>query len=131
MYRLASKIGLESLKRLAFDAIRAGLCGQNILRELTSSLTAKYPEILAMQLDVLHSNFASTFVEDGLPSLAKQISRGELLQGEQIILGICQRVRRDYYLAPEEPVSCEVEARTYTTPPPRMGVKKGNTRTFK
>ncbi|KAI0789109.1 hypothetical protein C8Q75DRAFT_171729 [Abortiporus biennis] len=46
MYRLADKFKLDDLKVLALEAIKDGVCGTNVVVELFSDFTWRYPEVL-------------------------------------------------------------------------------------
>ena len=50
MYRLACKVRLDGIRDQAFAAIRSGLNEENILQELSSSLTSKLVAFLRMSL---------------------------------------------------------------------------------
>jgi len=86
MYRLANKVGLEPLKNLAFDAMRARLSDSNIIRELGSNFTSKYPDVLRMQIDVLYKHIASKPVANHLPNFAERLAQGGMPHGAAVIL---------------------------------------------
>ncbi|KAK0432035.1 hypothetical protein EV421DRAFT_2040915 [Armillaria borealis] len=59
MYRLATRAGLDELKKLAFDNLRSQLTEENIVGELFSTFSRDNPEILEMELTVLLKHFST------------------------------------------------------------------------
>ncbi|KAH7906276.1 hypothetical protein BJ138DRAFT_1105286 [Hygrophoropsis aurantiaca] len=91
MYRLADKMQNARLKQIAFDAIRARLSKDNILREALSRFTARYPEIQATEIDMLVANRAEPELAQALPrAFQKQTahSQGVLLAFMQRLLPV-------------------------------------------
>ncbi|KAG9310050.1 hypothetical protein JVU11DRAFT_10093 [Chiua virens] len=100
MYRLACKTGLDDLRNKTFSFIRSHLTEQNILKELSSRLGSKHPELLEMELDILYSHIASPAVVAGFPAFARRIANGELPHGAEIIVGIHTRVLKEPHSVP-------------------------------
>ncbi|EGN92309.1 hypothetical protein SERLA73DRAFT_79722 [Serpula lacrymans var. lacrymans S7.3] len=109
MYRLATKIASEPLKKLAFDAISSRLSESNILEELSSDFTSKFPEVLKLQTDKLYEHIASRPVVNGLPEVAKRIAQGKLPHGAEIIVALYRRVPTEHY-----PMKCIVASEEKT-----------------
>ncbi|KAG1896542.1 uncharacterized protein F5891DRAFT_1175124 [Suillus fuscotomentosus] len=97
MYRLASKVRLDSLRDQAFRAIRSSLDAGNILQELSSSFTSKYPAILQMNVEVLLQHIASIPVIQNIPSLLRRINDSQLPHGADIIIDLYQKFLLQYH----------------------------------
>lgn len=97
MYRLGCKVRLDSVRDQAFHAIRSGLNAENILQELASSLTSKYPEILQMHIQVLLQHITSVPVIQNLPSLVRRIVDSQLPHGGDIIIDLYQKFLLQYH----------------------------------
>lgn len=97
MYRLGRKVRLDSVRDQAFNAIRSGLNAENILQELASPLTSKYPEILQMHVQVLLQHITSVPVIQNLPSLIRRIVDSELPHGGDIIIDLYQKFLLQYH----------------------------------
>ncbi|KAG6369515.1 hypothetical protein JVT61DRAFT_14313 [Boletus reticuloceps] len=95
MYRLASKVKLDYLRDAAFSYICSNLTEHNILKELSSSIVSKYPQLLEMELDILYSHIASRPVVANFASLAQRIAHKELPHGADIIVGIHTRLLKE------------------------------------
>ncbi|EGN92310.1 hypothetical protein SERLA73DRAFT_191353 [Serpula lacrymans var. lacrymans S7.3] len=110
MYRLANKVGFKRLKKLAFSAISDSLSEHNIIQEIGSSLTSKYPEVLKMEIDVLYKHIASKPVSNQLPSLARRVAGGGVPHGAELIVKLHQKLLMLHYpdaLTIEEEVATE------------------------
>ncbi|KAF9467289.1 hypothetical protein BDZ94DRAFT_1248999 [Collybia nuda] len=59
MFRLADKIDLPELQRLALDAIRRSLTKENILDELFSTFTSMYPKVQEIEIEFLTANLTA------------------------------------------------------------------------
>ncbi|KIJ07650.1 hypothetical protein PAXINDRAFT_19175 [Paxillus involutus ATCC 200175] len=97
MYRLACKVGLETLASQALEAICKHLTPTNIIRELSLVLPSRYPPILQAELDALFRNIDSAVVESALPSLFARIAQGEIPHGAAIMTGFYERVLKVHY----------------------------------
>lgn len=97
MYRLGRKVRLDSIRDKAFDAIRNSLNADNILQELSSSFTSKYPEILQMHVEVLLKHITSVPVIQNIPSLVKRIADSQLPHGADILIDLYQKFLLQYH----------------------------------
>ncbi|KAI0356218.1 hypothetical protein OH77DRAFT_1423821 [Trametes cingulata] len=78
MYRLAVKYGNAELQNLAGNDICSKLSTQNVLPELFSPFTAKYPEIQDMELHFLLMYLKHPDITVRLPTWIDKFARGEL-----------------------------------------------------
>ncbi|KAF9228262.1 hypothetical protein BS17DRAFT_877595 [Gyrodon lividus] len=97
MYRLACKVGLESLALEALQSICRCLTKNNIIHELSLVLPSRYPPILKAELDSLFRDIDSAPVVSALPSLFTRIAKDELPHGAAIMTGLYQRVLETHY----------------------------------
>ncbi|KAH7882004.1 hypothetical protein F5I97DRAFT_1910981 [Phlebopus sp. FC_14] len=97
MYRLACKVGIDALRDLAFASICNSLTERNILAELASTFTSRYPPILEKELDVLFKHVGSPSIVTGLPLLVQRIANKELVHGADIINGLHTRILSAHY----------------------------------
>ncbi|KAG2114968.1 hypothetical protein BD769DRAFT_1363583 [Suillus cothurnatus] len=115
MYHLASKVRLDSLRDQAFYAIRSSLGAGNILQELSSSFTSKYPAILQMNVEVLLEHIASIPVIQNVPSLLKRIADSQLPHGADIVINLYQKFLLQYHPRALALANAPIES----TPPPQ------------
>ncbi|KAG1819251.1 uncharacterized protein BJ212DRAFT_1298488 [Suillus subaureus] len=73
MYRLACKIKHVGLQTKALAAIRSSLTEHNVLQELSSSLTSRFPAILEVEVDILFQHIATPTVTKDFPILIQRI----------------------------------------------------------
>jgi hypothetical protein len=66
------------------------LNAENILQELSSSFTSKYPAILQMQVQVLVQHIAAVPVIQNIPSLIRKIVDSQLPHGADIMIDLYQ-----------------------------------------
>ncbi|TFK54320.1 hypothetical protein OE88DRAFT_1732992 [Heliocybe sulcata] len=94
MYRLADKLGVEELKRLAFEALKANLGETNIVQEAFSKFTATpgFEEIRSMELGILRQACRSTKVQSDLPQMMRRAVRGELPHAEEMVDSLIRRI---------------------------------------
>ncbi|SJL15833.1 uncharacterized protein ARMOST_19338 [Armillaria ostoyae] len=85
MYRLAVKAGLGSLKELAFESIRSQLTPSNIVAEVFSKFTHKYPEILDMEVRYLLEQFTDPLVYPQWERKMEEVGRGACPQGASVV----------------------------------------------
>ncbi|PBK68077.1 hypothetical protein ARMSODRAFT_958594 [Armillaria solidipes] len=85
MYRLAVKAGLGSLKKLAFESIRSQLTPSNIVAEVFSKFTHKYPEILDMEVRYLLEQFTDPLVYPQWERKMEEVGRGACPQGASVV----------------------------------------------
>ncbi|KAI6019499.1 hypothetical protein BKA83DRAFT_4085570 [Pisolithus microcarpus] len=97
MYRLATKLGIGELRDRAFASIRTNINENNLLQELASRFTGRYPAVLEMELDLLLTKIASAPIVEGLPKLMERISEKELSHGAKIMAGFYTRILQKHY----------------------------------
>lgn len=97
MYRLATKLNIAELRDQAFASIRNNINENNLLQELASGFTGKYPAVLEMELDLLLEKIASAPIVEGLPKLMARISQKELSHGADIMAGFYRRILKKHY----------------------------------
>ncbi|OBZ67212.1 hypothetical protein A0H81_12855 [Grifola frondosa] len=78
MYRLADKYDLQDLKKLAFNDIRSKLSADNILVELFSKYTSRYPDIHEMQTDFFCDKCLRSTALGSVPAWMERVAQGEL-----------------------------------------------------
>jgi len=76
MYRLADKFDLEHLKKLTSEAISSRLSSENIIQELFSDFTWRYPEILKMETELYFKLSKDPKVRASLNQACKKIAAG-------------------------------------------------------
>ncbi|KAJ7032320.1 hypothetical protein C8F04DRAFT_1107890 [Mycena alexandri] len=57
MYRLADKLGLDALKAFSVLSIKADLSLENIIQQVFSKFTSRYPEVQDIEVEFLLDNF--------------------------------------------------------------------------
>ncbi|KZT26808.1 hypothetical protein NEOLEDRAFT_1147079 [Neolentinus lepideus HHB14362 ss-1] len=92
MYRLADKLGLEDLKRLAFEGIRAGLSEKNVVSEAFTKFTSLYDEIAKMEVDVLYKLRQRPDIKEQYTTIAQKIAEGELPHSAPILASIFVKI---------------------------------------
>ncbi|KAK0220805.1 hypothetical protein EDD85DRAFT_863536 [Armillaria nabsnona] len=85
MYRLAVKADLGSLKQLAFESIRSQLTPSNIVAEVFSKFTHKYPEVLDMEVRYLLEQFTDPVVYPEWERKMEEVGRGACPQGALVV----------------------------------------------
>ncbi|KAI5985077.1 hypothetical protein EDD15DRAFT_2304404, partial [Pisolithus albus] len=119
MYCLATKLGIDRLRVLAFDSIRDRVNESNLLQELASSFAGRYPDVLELELDLLAQKVASPPIVEGLPHLMRRIALKELSHGADIMIGLHTRILQKHY--PPTPIASCGEERIESSPtPPRL-----------
>ncbi|KAH8093850.1 hypothetical protein BXZ70DRAFT_948150 [Cristinia sonorae] len=78
MYRLAARLGLEELKVQAQAVLRSYLSEANIVDELFSDFTWRYPEILAMQTEIYYQHCTLPIVTTAMRRINAKIVTGAL-----------------------------------------------------
>ncbi|GJE92501.1 hypothetical protein PsYK624_086550 [Phanerochaete sordida] len=78
IYRFAEEAGLEELKALAEAHLFAQLGKVNILEELFSKFSARYPDILRRQVDVFLASYWTPTTSTTLAPMVERVVRGEL-----------------------------------------------------
>ncbi|KAK0481993.1 hypothetical protein EDD18DRAFT_1434025 [Armillaria luteobubalina] len=85
MYRLAVRVGLDSLKDLAFENIRSQLTPSNIVDEVFSEHTHRYPELLDVEVRYLVANFTDPVVYPRWERKMEEVGRGLCPQGTSVV----------------------------------------------
>ncbi|KAK0220810.1 hypothetical protein EDD85DRAFT_275432 [Armillaria nabsnona] len=85
MYCLAVKADLGSLKELAFESIRSQLTPSNIVAEVFSKFTHKYPEVLDMEVRYLLERFTDPVVYPEWERKMEEVGRGACPQGASVV----------------------------------------------
>jgi len=78
MYRLAHKFKLRELEGRAMESIKRDLSAENIVQELFSDFTWRYPDILQMELEILSQHSRNAAVDHALRAVFDGIAAGEL-----------------------------------------------------
>ncbi|PBK68299.1 hypothetical protein ARMSODRAFT_958419 [Armillaria solidipes] len=92
MYRLATRAGLDELKKLAFDNLRSQLTEENIVGELFSTFSRDNPEVLEMELTVLLKYFSTTRVRAEWENMIDVVFDGGMPHGVIVIKRITRRL---------------------------------------
>ncbi|PBK94240.1 hypothetical protein ARMGADRAFT_1078946 [Armillaria gallica] len=85
MYRLAVKADLGSLKEMAFESIRSQLTPSNIVAEVFSKFTHRYPEVLDMEVRYLLEQFTDPLVYPEWERKMEEVGRGTCPQGATVV----------------------------------------------
>lgn len=96
MYRLACKIKHDKLQAKALAAIRSSLTEHNVLQELSSSLTSKFPAILEMEVEILFQNIVTPTIMKDFPTLIQRIASANLPHGADILTKLHETMLRQY-----------------------------------
>ncbi|KAL6308088.1 hypothetical protein BKA93DRAFT_765328 [Sparassis latifolia] len=102
MYRLAEKYDLKELKDLAAKDLKSKLSKENILPEVFSGFTSRYPEISTKQVEFLSNNVGS--VVSQLPQWIDSIAAGHLPHSADILVSFIQKVVALKTITEPEPV---------------------------
>ncbi|KAH7926540.1 hypothetical protein BV22DRAFT_1118837 [Leucogyrophana mollusca] len=92
MYRLADKLKVDALKDAAFDAIRARLSEKNILEEVLSKFTSKYPAIQEMEVALLVEHCNAPEILQALPAQVDRMVRGEMPHSGRVLVYVLQHL---------------------------------------
>ncbi|KAG2159388.1 uncharacterized protein EDB93DRAFT_1115422 [Suillus bovinus] len=120
MYRLACKIRHDKLQAKALSAIRSSLTEHNVLQELSSSLTSRFPAILEMEIEVLFENIVTPTIMKDFPTLIQRIASASLPHGADILTKLHERMLRQHYpriLSPQAAPTSENECSSHGSPP--------------
>ncbi|KIJ64183.1 hypothetical protein HYDPIDRAFT_112125 [Hydnomerulius pinastri MD-312] len=94
MYRLADKLGIETLKTLSFVAIEERLSKANILHEAFSKFTSKFPEVQKMEVAILVDNRKTTEILQGLPDKMLAVSFGKMPHAAPVLTAFYQQMTK-------------------------------------
>lgn len=97
MYRLACKIKHDKLQAKALAAIRSNLTEHNVLQELSSSLTSRFPAIIEMEIEILFQNIVTPTIMKDFPTLIQRIAGANLPHGADILTKLHERMLRQHY----------------------------------
>ncbi|CCL99840.1 uncharacterized protein FIBRA_01864 [Fibroporia radiculosa] len=78
IYRLADMYGIHDLQTLALNDIKSKLSPENIMIELSSSLTPIYPEVQKMEVDFLLEKGLTPSVIAAMPTWIGKVATGSL-----------------------------------------------------
>ncbi|KAH7906219.1 hypothetical protein BJ138DRAFT_1163143, partial [Hygrophoropsis aurantiaca] len=92
MYCLANRLGINALEASALAAIEEHLSKNNILDELFSKFTSKYPLIQEMEMEILMENRTQPEVTQAFPRMIQKISQGQMLHGEKMLSDVMQKL---------------------------------------
>ncbi|KAL4252351.1 hypothetical protein ABKN59_004837 [Abortiporus biennis] len=91
MYRLADKLNLRELKQCSFEAISKSFVAHNIVEELFSDFTWRYPEILRLATDGYYRHCTNPQVIEEMEKIHKEIAIGKLGLRASIVLNAINR----------------------------------------
>lgn len=97
MYRLACKIKHDKLQAKALAAICSSLTEHNIIQELSSSLTSRFPAILEMEIEILFQNIVTPTIMKDFPTLIQRIASANLPHGADILTKLHERMLKQHY----------------------------------
>ncbi|KAH7905850.1 hypothetical protein BJ138DRAFT_967642, partial [Hygrophoropsis aurantiaca] len=86
------QIGSEELKRLSLQSIRSGLSKENIIHEVFSQFTSRYPEVLKIELDVLVLHLNGSEVFQALSDKLADVSSGAIPHSHKILIDLVRRL---------------------------------------
>ncbi|KDQ57703.1 hypothetical protein JAAARDRAFT_35387 [Jaapia argillacea MUCL 33604] len=92
MYRLADKLGMEDLEKLALHAIRSSLDEHNIVPEIFSGFTSRFKKVKDMEMGILCDHFNSSLVSSALTEMSKNLDHEGLQQFTQFLISLYARV---------------------------------------
>ncbi|KAH7906114.1 hypothetical protein BJ138DRAFT_1163390 [Hygrophoropsis aurantiaca] len=98
MYRLAHKLGITALETSALAAIEEHLSKNNILDEIFSKYTSKYPVIRETEMRILMENRREPEVVQALPRMIQKISQGKMPHAETVLSDVMQKLFQDCIL---------------------------------
>ncbi|KAH9919572.1 hypothetical protein B0H21DRAFT_768098 [Amylocystis lapponica] len=103
MYRLADKYDLKALRELSKKDIKAKLTEDNILVELFSHFTSRYPEILELEIQFIRDdNNVKTKTLASLPRWVESVAAGHMPHSGEVLMLLFQNL-----ISVKEPVcSC-------------------------
>jgi len=78
MYRLAHMYDIKDLQEIALKDIKSKLSGDNILTELFSSFTSRYPEVQKSEVEFLLEHGFTPSIKAEMPSWMAKTASGSL-----------------------------------------------------
>lgn len=91
MYRLAAKLELRELQSQCFTALEQALSKDNIVEELFSDFTWRYPEVLKMETEVFHRYASEPSVQNALQDKFQDIAYGQMPHSSVVLNSLFQR----------------------------------------
>ncbi|THH32521.1 hypothetical protein EUX98_g1700 [Antrodiella citrinella] len=85
MYRLAERLGLPELKEQAQASLKSCLTESNIVDELFSDFTWRYPDILRMETEVFYQHSTDPSVTSAMRRVFARIAKGELAHSDVVL----------------------------------------------
>jgi len=76
MYRFADMLELDELRQRAFEAIKSNLSKENIIEEVFSKFTSRYPEVLEMEIRLLNTMRDERSIQEALPAIVQRMVAG-------------------------------------------------------
>ncbi|KAH7906108.1 hypothetical protein BJ138DRAFT_1117870 [Hygrophoropsis aurantiaca] len=92
MYSLAHKLGINTLEASALAAIEEHLSQSNVLDELFSKFTSKYPAIQEMEMRILMENRTQPEVTQAFPGMIQKIFQGQMPHAEKVQSDVMQKL---------------------------------------
>lgn len=92
MYRLAHMFGINELKKLAYDDLMTKLNPDNILVELSSTLTVRYTELQEAQVNMLIQKGLTPAVLSTMPQWLAELSSSQGPQGMDVVALLIQKM---------------------------------------
>jgi len=77
MYRLANKFKLHDLESSAKESIKGSLTADNIVQELFSDFTWRYPNILQMEVEIFSQHSRNAAVDQAFKVVFDKVAAGE------------------------------------------------------
>ncbi|KAI0927678.1 hypothetical protein AcV5_008151 [Taiwanofungus camphoratus] len=106
MYRLADKLGLDELKEHALEDIRSKLSTDNVLDELFSQFTSRYPDVMEVETAFLRKIRVSSDVMPLLQQKCEAIAGGYLPHAAGALMSVFEiRLADEQSTLTKEPTS--------------------------
>ncbi|EIN11190.1 hypothetical protein PUNSTDRAFT_131368 [Punctularia strigosozonata HHB-11173 SS5] len=86
MYRLAEKIGDQKLQQIALNAIKGRVTQDNVVEEMFSTFTSRYPEIRKMEVAYFCDSYKSSDVVDAFRGKMQLFSEGQLQYSLDVVM---------------------------------------------
>ncbi|KAI0790363.1 hypothetical protein C8Q75DRAFT_891279 [Abortiporus biennis] len=92
IYRLADKVGLLSLQKLAEQDIKNKILNMSILEEVFSKFSSRYPDILKIEVERIFTHGLSPNDMLLLQQKIKSVALGELPHATNAMMGLLERL---------------------------------------
>ncbi|KAI0093007.1 hypothetical protein BDY19DRAFT_921461 [Irpex rosettiformis] len=127
MYRLAEKLGLEDLQKLALGAIKTRLFPHTVFTEAFSIFTSGYPPVIETELAYLCDNYDCSAIQDRWPAVVRKLLDEHFVHANDV-LTILLRTKlapRPKFSRPETPPLAAIgPSETIRSLPPKHGSRK-------